>query len=278
MSTSTPTRLLAALLVAAPSFALAAGDRAGCADHPLFPSRMPDYALESCKTEEFGTSELFAARGPKTPVEGKLTRLTYAFTGPRASEPSGVAVVRNYENALGKAGGVVLQRDPARWVNGKVTRDGQEAWAQIEKGNGRIWLVVVEKRGMAQYIVADAASLADGLRTTGHVAVYGILFDTGRSEVKPESRPALEEIARLAEQNPGFRFKVVGHTDMTGALEANLKLSEARASAVVQALVTRYRIPPERLQGFGVGPLSPIASNDTDDGRARNRRVELVKE
>jgi OOP family OmpA-OmpF porin len=271
-----PLPWLAALLVAIPTFARA--DRAGCLDHPLFPTRMPGYALESCKVEEYGAHQLLTTRGPKVPVEGKVTSLGYAFTGPRASEPSGLAVVRNYQSAMEKVGGAVLQRDPDRWVNGRIARDGQEAWAQVEKGNGKIWLVVVEKHGMAQYVVADAAALADSLKATGHVAVHGIFFDTGKAEVRPDSEPALQEIARLMEQNPGFRFKVVGHTDMAGSLEQNLRLSEARAGAVVQALVTQHRVAPLRLQGHGVGPLSPVATNDTEEGRARNRRVELVKE
>jgi OOP family OmpA-OmpF porin len=268
--------ILAALATVAPAPAHA--DKAGCADHPLFPTRMPGYVLEDCRIEEFGAFDFSAAKGPKTSVEGKFTVLTYAFTGPRASEPSGLAVVRNFGDALGKAGGTILQSDPVRWVNGKVAKDGQEAWVQADKGNGKIWLRIVEKRAMAQYIVADAAAFGNDLKATGHVAIYGIYFDTGKAEVKPESKPALEEVAKLLAQNPGYRLKVVGHTDMTGAMDANLKLSEARAEAVVQALVAQHGVAAGRLKGHGVGPLAPVASNDTDEGRARNRRVELVKE
>jgi outer membrane protein OmpA-like peptidoglycan-associated protein len=131
---------------------------------------------------------------------------------------------------------------------------------------------------MAQEVVADAAALKNDLGSSGHVAVYGIYFDTNRSEVKPESEPALAEIAKLLAQDPGLKLKVVGHTDMTGGLAANLELSEARAEAVIQALVARHGVAAARLEGHGVGPLAPVASNDTEEGRARNRRVELVKE
>jgi OmpA-OmpF porin, OOP family len=268
--------LLCATLAGAP--VLAQSDKAGCADHPLFPTRMPSYLLENCKVEEFGAYEFFAVKGPKTKVEGKFTFLTYAFTGAKGTEQSGLAVIRNYENAIRKVGGTILQSDPQRWVNGRISKDGQEAWAQIEKGNGKIWLRIIEKKAMAQYVEADAAAFGSDIKTTGHAAVYGIFFDTGKAEVKPESKPALEEIAKLLAQNPAFKLKVVGHTDMVGSLDANLKLSQARAEAVVQALVALHGVAPARLKGYGVGPLSPVASNDTDEGRAKNRRVELVKE
>jgi len=267
---------LCALLASLPVFARVG--KAGCVDHPLFPTRMPDYVIENCKTEEFGFYEFPAAKGPKTRVEGKFTFLTYVFNGPRPAEPSGLAVVRNYESAIRKVGGSILHSDPQRWVNGRILKDGQEAWVQAEKGNGKIWLRIVEKRAMEQYIVADAAAFGSDLRSTGHAAVYGIFFDTGKAEVKPESKPALQEIAKLLTQNPDFKLKVVGHTDMVGSLEANLKLSQARAEAVVNALVSQQGVPPARLKGHGVGPLAPVATNDTEEGRARNRRVELVKE
>jgi outer membrane protein OmpA-like peptidoglycan-associated protein len=111
-----------------------------------------------------------------------------------------------------------------------------------------------------------------------HVAVYGIHFDTDRSEVRPDSRPALEEIAKLLAQNPGLQLLVVGHTDMTGSMDANRKLSQARAESVVRALVSQHGVSESRLKGYGVGPLAPVATNDTEEGRAKNRRVELVKE
>ena len=269
--------LLAAMTTVAPSPGQAA-DKAGCADHPLFPTRMPDYFLENCKVEEFGAYEFFDGKGPKTKVEGKFTFITYTFTGATGKEPSALAVVRNYENAIGKVGGTVVYSDPQRWVNAKIVKDGREAWAQAEKGNGKIWLRIVEKKAMAQHVEADAAVFGNDIKTTGHVAVYGIFFDTGKAEVKPESKPALEEIAKLLAQNPVFKLKVVGHTDMVGSLDANLKLSQARAEAVVQALVALHGVAPARLKGYGVGPLSPVATNDTDEGRAKNRRVELVKE
>jgi len=271
--------LLATLVTLAPS-SLHAAEKAGCADHALFPTRMPDYAIADCKVEEFGTVSFQTGKNAKTqtPVEGKYTLVTYAYTGAPGKEPSALAVVRNYEAAIAKVGGTVVYSDPNRWVTARIEKDGREAWAQAEKGNGRIWLRIVEKKPMTQYVVADAAAFGKDLASTGHVAVYGILFDTGTSEVKPESRPALEQIAKLLAQDPALKLLVVGHTDMTGSLEANMKLSQARAESVVSALVAQHGVAAARLRGYGVGPLAPVATNDTEEGRAKNRRVELVKE
>jgi outer membrane protein OmpA-like peptidoglycan-associated protein len=253
-------------------------DSAGCKDHPLFPTRMPDYRLAACKVEEYGVYEFWSVKGPKTSVEGRFTFLTYAFTGQRAAEPSGLAVVRNYENAIKKVGGTILGSVPDRWVNGKIVKEGQETWAQIEKGNGKIWLRIVEKKAMEQYIVADAAALGNDIRATGRAAVYGILFDTGKSTIKPESAQAIGEIAKLLKADPTLKIHVVGHTDNVGDVDSNTKLSKDRGEAVLQALVRDHGIAAARLRSYGCGQFAPVASNDTEEGRAKNRRVELVKQ
>ncbi len=131
---------------------------------------------------------------------------------------------------------------------------------------------------MVQDVVASAELFQAGLKTSGHVEVPGIYFDTGKSELKPESDAALTEIARLLKANPALKVYVVGHTDNVASLDLNTRLSQARAEAVVQALVGKQGIAAGRLIGRGVGPLAPVASNESEDGRARNRRVELVKQ
>jgi OOP family OmpA-OmpF porin len=258
--------------------AAAQSDAVGCKDHPLFPTRMPEYRISDCKVEAFGVYEFFVTKGPKIPVEGKFTFLAYSYTGQRANEPSGLAIVRNYENAIKKVGGTILQSDPVRWVNGKIVKDGQEVWAQIEKGNGKIWLRIVEKKAMEQFIEADAAAFGNDIKATGHAAVYGINFDTGKSAIKPESAQVLGEIAKLLNADPSLKITVVGHTDNVGGVDSNLKLSQDRAEAVLQALVRDHGIAPARLRSYGCGQFAPVASNDTDEGRAKNRRVELVKQ
>jgi outer membrane protein OmpA-like peptidoglycan-associated protein len=109
------------------------------------------------------------------------------------------------------------------------------------------------------------------------VALYGIYFDSGKAEVKPESEAALGEIARMLGGNPSLRLLVVGHTDTDGAMASNRELSERRAGAVVQRLVADHGIAAGRLAPFGVGFASPVATNRNADGKAKNRRVELVE-
>ncbi len=270
--------LVAALLLASSSsLAAAPVDKPGCADHPLFPTRMPSYLIEKCETKEFDLERFSTPKGMVLPIEGRVTRLTYYVTD-RKLEQSGVAVVRNYENALVKIGGKVANIHPERYVNGSVTVDGKEVWVEVRKGNGKIWLGIVEKKAMEQHVVADAASFANDLKATGHTAVYGIYFDSGKSELKPESTPALTEVAKLLGADPALKLWVVGHTDSVGGAEGNMKLAQARAEAVVTALATKHGIAAARLKGYGVGPLCPLATNDFEEGRAKNRRVDLVKQ
>lgn len=270
--------LCAALLSLAAGAAGQLPDYKNCKDHPLFPTRMPQYRIADCKTEDYGVYEFYVTKGPKTPVEGKYTFITYAFTGPQTSEPSALAVVRNYENAIKQAGGTIVQIQPTWWVNGKIVKDGQETWVQAEKGNGKIWLRIVEKKAMEQHIEADATALGNDIRTKGHVAVYGILFDTGKSVIKPESAQAVGEIAKLLNADPGLKVYVVGHTDNVGGVESNLKLSQERADAVLRSLTAEHGIAPARLRAYGCGAFAPVESNDSEDGRAKNRRVEIVKQ
>ncbi len=151
-------------------------------------------------------------------------------------------------------------------------------WVQAEKGNGAIWLRIVEKKAMEQHVVADMAAFANDINATGHAAVYGILFDTGKADIKPDSAPVLEEIAKLLKADPALKLHVVGHTDNEGTIDGNMKLSAARAQAVVRALTSQHGIAAARLTAFGCGQYAPVASNSTPDGRAKNRRVELVKQ
>lgn len=136
---------------------------------------------------------------------------------------------------------------------------------------------IVEVKAMATgQVTVDAAALASGLQAEGRMALYGIHFDTGKAELKPESKPQLDEMAKLMQGNAALRVFIVGHTDNQGALESNLALSRARAQAVVDALVKTYRIDARRLAAAGVAGYAPVASNAGEPGRAKNRRVELV--
>jgi outer membrane protein OmpA-like peptidoglycan-associated protein len=131
---------------------------------------------------------------------------------------------------------------------------------------------------MKQDVIADASSMAKSIKESGKVAVYGIYFDTGKSTLKPESQTTLQEIAKLMKADPSIKLYVVGHTDNTGLFDANMKLSMDRAAAVVNSLISQFSVNAVRLKACGNGPTAPVASNDTEEGKALNRRVELVKQ
>jgi outer membrane protein OmpA-like peptidoglycan-associated protein len=140
-------------------------------------------------------------------------------------------------------------------------------------------LYVIEVKPMeSDLITVNAASLANDINHTGHASVYGIYFDTGKADIKPESEATLKEIAKLLQGDPRLKLYVVGHTDNQGALDMNMDLSRRRAEAVLSALTTKYAVPAVRLKAYGSGPYAPVASNDSEAGRAKNRRVELVKQ
>ncbi len=254
----------------------AASDQKGCADHPVFPTRMAGYSISKCETKDFEAFKFETGKREKTVVEGRCTMLTYRIDD-RSKEPSGLAVVRNYENAIKNAKGTIVFTNSSWIVNGKIEKGGKEIWAQAQKGNGQIWLTIVEKAGMVQEIEANAEAFGNDIKSTGHAAVYGIYFDTGKAEVKPESQAALQEVVKLLSSNPGMKLLVVGHTDSVGQIEANMKLSQARAEAVVKALTKSHGVAANRLKAQGAGPIAPVATNRDETGRAKNRRVELVE-
>lgn len=270
-------RAFLALALLGAAAALAADkEKAGCKDSPLFPTRMPDYFIIDCQSREFDKFEFQTGKREKNRVEGKYTMIKYQI-GEKKTQQSGLAIVRNYENALKQLGGTIAYIDPDRIMNGSVKQDGKEVWVEVSKGNGFYMLYLIEKQAMEQHIVADAASLTADLARTGHVTVQGIFFDTGKTELKAESKAAIDEVAKLLKADAALKLWVVGHTDSVGAVDDNLKLSQGRAEAVVSSLVSQG-IAAARLKGYGVGPMAPISSNDAEDGRARNRRVELVKQ
>lgn len=257
--------------------AFAQKDEGDCKDHPLI-TRMPGYWIHNCKKKQFDAYDFFNGKGKPIHVEGQFYWVMYYPNSNLNPKPSDLQILRNFQNALTKQGAKLVAESKSKEVF-QLKKDGKETWIEVgAEFTGKYWLTIVQKEGMAQDIVADAAAMGNDLKATGHIALYGIYFDTNKSEVKPESKPALDEIAKLLKQDPGLKLKVVGHTDGTGSLEANMKLSQARGEAVVQALVSQHGIAASRLKGYGVGPLAPVATNDTDEGRAKNRRVELVKQ
>lgn len=146
--------------------------------------------------------------------------------------------------------------------------------------NGRTIAVVhiLEPRPREKKMtLVKAEEMARSLSSTGRIALYGILFDTDKADLKPASDPALAEIAALLKSDPRLAVLIVGHTDNQGGFDYNIELSRRRADAVVKALAVTWKIDPKRLRAAGAGMIAPTAANDAEDGRAKNRRVEVVK-
>jgi OmpA-OmpF porin, OOP family len=250
-------------------------DKAGCQDHPLF-TRMLDMRIEVCRTVAFDRFAFKTGKTAETPVEGK--RFEVRYKSDAAVAPSPLQIIRNHQQAIAKIGGRTVYEDQ-RYAIFKIAKDGNEVWAQLDTAWGKGYmLIIVEKQAMVQEVASSAELFQTGLKTTGHVEVPGIYFDTGKSDLKAESDAAVAEVAKLLKNDPALKLYVVGHTDNVASLDLNMKLSQARAEAVAQALVTKHGIAANRLLGRGAGPLAPVAANDTEDGRAKNRRVELVKQ
>jgi outer membrane protein OmpA-like peptidoglycan-associated protein len=254
-------------------------DFKGLKDPALF-TRMPHYYLttkDSVEDKAFDSFEFQLKAGTER-VEGRHLHYEYYFDEAAGNMPGTLQIVRNYEAAARKIGGQVLW-DDVRRATIKISKDGMETWAFLEGFNdGRSYeLHIVERGRMKQEVMADAARLGSGLKESGHVEVPGIFFDTGKAEIKPESEAALNEVVKLLQGNAGWKVWVVGHTDNTGTAEGNVTLSGARSAAVVKAL-TQKGIDARRLAPHGAGPFAAVATNDTNEGRARNRRVELVKQ
>ena len=142
-----------------------------------------------------------------------------------------------------------------------------------------VLLDVVEDKPMeAKMVTVDAAKMAKDIAATGRVALYGLYFDTDKADLKPESAPSLAEIGKLLKADPNLKVYIVGHTDNVGVFDYNMNLSQRRAKSVVDQLVQSYGISPDRLKPAGAGMIAPVAPNDDEAGRAKNRRVEIVKQ
>ncbi|MYN17203.1 DUF4892 domain-containing protein [Rugamonas sp. FT107W] len=179
-------------------------------------------------------------------------------------------------------------RDDERYLLAKGTRpDGSlvhvavYSVAPVQDKLGGIYVEIVEAKAMEGGKVSanmNAADMAKGIAADGKVAVYGVFFDTDKTDVKPESKAALAEMAKLLQQDAKLKLYVVGHTDNQGALAHNLELSQKRAESVIRVLAADYKVDAKRLSAKGVASYAPAASNDAEAGREKNRRVELVKQ
>lgn len=259
------------MLMLLPLTAWAEPDKKGGKDHPLF-TRMPGTYIMNYRQTEFDAFTFQLPNRGQERVEGKLTVIQYD-TGKGGTKASALEIVRNHQAAIAAIGGETMFDNKTHVTTLRLNKDGKEVWAKVDAIVGRYTLTIVERKAMVQAITAKA--IFDELSTKGFM-VIDVHFDTAQATIKPESQPLIDQVADMLKNNSGLKVAVEGHTDNVGQPKANQELSQARAAAVVAAL-TAKGIDAGRLQAQGFGDQKPVADNRSEDGRAKNRRVELRK-
>jgi OOP family OmpA-OmpF porin len=286
--------LLAIGLFTLPAAAGGQEDVEGAKDHPAV-KRYPGSSIYGgFEMKEFEGADFAVSAGKCERVEGKYFTANYLYP----PKTSCTQVMRNYENAFKAAKltlytGTALPEACNPWdINGS----GVQRWATaVGTGpqGGRTWIfigcteggfetpagpiLVVDAAAMEQKVEIDADYLAGEIDKTGRVAVYGINFATGKADITADSARVLAEIGSLLARRPDLRLRIEGHTDNVGNAKSNQELSNKRAQSVKAWLGTKHGVKPERLETQGLGDSKPVADNKTEEGRAKNRRVELVK-
>ncbi|MDR0780479.1 MAG: OmpA family protein [Pseudomonadales bacterium] len=306
---------LALCASSAVSFSAFAADKEGCKDIPDI-KRFQGSEIYDCATKNFDEYILLTGPadreiGEKLELAGKIIQNAY-----RAPPQSTVAeVFLNYRNQLESSGFQILYQGKNDLTGARelgfnfsdyIGKQGPGAGGGLGIANVRYVAAVKEESGAKTYlavlvgdpgekgtnyvrldaiyigtlqdkmVTVTADEMSQSMSASGKVALYGILFDTNQSAIKPESRPALDEIAKFLEANPNQKIYVIGHTDNVGGFDSNMQLSQARAAAVVAELGKTYGIAANRMKGAGAGLMAPVASNADEAGRAKNRRVELL--
>jgi OmpA-OmpF porin, OOP family len=268
--------LTIALFITLPALSSIAQDAEGCKDHPMF-NRMPNYTISDCSVN-FDQVLITMADGNEEPVAGNKTFVNYSPDESNQHPPSFFQIVKNYENAISKYGGKMVYSTPEK-ATLKLRSGNKDIWLALNSyastnGAGYYDITIVEVEEMKQEILAK--DILDALNNEGHIALY-INFETAKSAISAESQTTIGNIAAMLSENPSLKISIEGHTDNTGNPTSNKLLSQNRAKAVMDALIEKG-IASSRLSSKGWGQEKPVADNTTPDGKAKNRRVEIVKQ
>lgn len=245
---------------------------------------MPDYELRA----QSKNYERLTIKSPKpestefmeTTYEGNRVVSDYYYKGVAEVMPSQLQITRNYKSAVEKLGGQILYDEGTKEFHASFVRNDKQYYITVEgyNYNGAQYRVSIIEPAQLETVVdiVDADTILHKLNKEGHIALY-INFDTGKATIKPESNELIDEIVAALNTEADLKVKLEGHTDNVGDAAANQKLSEDRANAVMQAIVAAG-IDQGRLSAEGFGLTKPIADNATEEGKAQNRRVELVRQ
>lgn len=250
-----------------------------CDPHPLF-NILPQHSISGCEQKEYDKIKVEFTDKDGTWIQyekaGYFLKTFYTFEGEWGKNPSNAMIFQNYIQAVSSKGGTVINQSKANLF--LHFKSGGESWyIHIQSDqSGTFSVSCVREENMNQYIVLSAEDIAKEMKANGKATFYGIYFDTDKSDIKPESNETLEQLAKYLKSNSQVNVFIVGHTDNTGSFEHNQKLSEKRAEAVVNHLIGTYQIAAARLKAYGVSSLSPVSTNTSEEGKSKNRRVEMV--
>lgn len=242
-----------------------------------FFTQIEGYHIASCEMAEFKEHSFWIKSATEEVVKaGRYRKFWFDKDEGSTRKVSGQQILANHANAIKKIGGVVLEGSTNVF---RASYQGKEIWIELSPSglspDEASWtMVAVEIEAMKQEVTA--LDIAAAVKASGKVAIYGILFDTGKATLSPASSKAIKEIASYLKSNPTVSIFVVGHTDNVGDFSANISLSKNRAAAVMKELAVVHGISTDRLTAEGVGPLAPVSTNLTEEGRSLNRRVEVV--
>jgi len=251
-------------------------DAEGCKDSQVL-SRMKSCRIESCDKKDFDRADVRTGASDEQmqAVEGEVETLIYRC----GDNVSFLSIVRNAENALKAAGFTKVYSGPGMNESPAYSARKGGVWIDIQtqiNGGQTYTQTVVRSKEMEQEMTASAESMEAEIAKSGYCSIYGILFDTAKATIQPPSEKCLTEMVKLLKNNPAWKLQVEGHTDNVGGKEVNAKLSQSRAEAV-RAWLVAHGVDSARLSAKGFGDSKPVADNATEDGRAKNRRVDLRK-
>ncbi len=266
-------------LTAMPVFAQEPGvDEEGCKASALL-SRMPGCGIYECSTKEFDAFDLVINKaGEAKSLEGAGEHQKLICP----ASQSQLQLLRNVEAALKKSGyAVVFSGRHESADHPAVTAQKGAQWISVQTSQFNEFptyeMTAVLVKDMAQQMTASAQAMSDAIAKSGRLDVYGITFATGQAAITPASNAGLGDGLAVLTANADWRLRIEGHTDNVGDKAANMKLSTARAAAVAAWLAGKG-IDAARLSTAGLGDTQPVGENTTEEGRARNRRVVLIKQ
>jgi OOP family OmpA-OmpF porin len=268
--------LLSLFLCLITQISFAQNDNPECLDKTFkFFTVFDGFYLDYCNYAEFGSYEFIVDRGARSI---KKEEVWFRKKTDSKRVVSGLQILQNHVNAIKAVGGEVVKESDGSVF--KTTYNGNEIWIYNNSNTNsedldNFGIISIETNIMKQEV--SALDIKGTIALSGKIALYGILFDTGKSDIKPESEKAISSVADFLKENPEVNVYIIGHTDNAGDYAMNQKLSKARGESVKSHLVSKYQISASRLTGDGAGPICPVSTNDTEEGRSLNRRVEIVK-